>query len=72
MREGPQQSPEEAALDAFAQILARKRGGTWLPVKRNELDVAKTRAGEVKRPLISPADEKPVLDGETTTTRGTA
>ena len=72
MREGPQMDPEEAALDAFAQILAKKRGGTWLPVKRDELDVAAPRAGEVERPFVPPADEDPVLDGEMTTPRGTA
>ena len=52
MREGPHMSPEQAALEAFAQILAKKRGGTWLPVKRDKLDVAAPRAGEVKRPFI--------------------
>ena len=72
VREGPQMDPEEAALDAFAQILAKKRGGTWLPVKRDKLDVAAPRAGEIKRSLVSPANEDPVLNGEMTTPRGTA
>lgn len=67
VREGPRMSPEQAALDAFAQILAKKRGGTWLPVKRDKLDVASPRSGEVNRPLVSPANENPVLNGEVTT-----
>jgi len=65
-------SPEEAALEAFAQILAKKRGGTWLPVKRDKLDVAAPRSGEVKRPLITPADKDAVLDGEVTTPGSTS
>ena len=34
MRDGPYISPEDAALEAFAEILAKKRGGTWVPVLR--------------------------------------
>ena len=64
--------PERAALEAFAKIMARKRGGVWLPVERHELDVAKPRTGEISRSLVSPADENPVLNRPSATTRGTA
>jgi hypothetical protein len=64
--------PEKAALEAFAKILSRKRGGAWLPVEGDQLDVAKPRAGEVSRAFVSPTDENPVLDRPSATTRGTA
>ena len=54
MREGPYMSPEDAALKAFAHILAKKRGGTWVPVGRLGADASakKSARPEPKAPSL--------------------
>ena len=47
MRDGPYISPEDAALEAFAEILAKKRGGTWVPVRRLDDDSSRQSAARV-------------------------
>lgn len=56
MRHGPFMTPEEAALEAFAKILAKKRGGTWSPVRGDRAKELKAELDRRRREKDQPGD----------------
>lgn len=49
-------TPEQATAEAFARLMATKRGGRWLPVVRDQRDVSLARTRQARRTLTQADD----------------